>query len=912
MVKRKKHDKDKYYLLARQQGYRARSAFKLIQLNKKYDFLSTAKVCIDLCAAPGGWCQVAAKYMPASSIIIGIDLLPIRPIRGVKTFQCDITTSKCRQIIRQEMQNWQADVVLCDGAPNVGAEYSKDAYVQNELSLIALKLAADVMGQGATFVSKVFRSQDYNALLWVFRQLFKKVSATKPLSSRNESAEIFVVCEHFLAPHTIDPKLFDPKCVFEQLGDPSQNKSVTIFHPKFGVQKRHREATIKLCVSKEKLLLCIFGDAKGLMTFSFLMNPISFSKWTIGYNETLGITLTNEKSVQEFINDSDPIQFLTDSTSIRFNDGDTLYREHTSTTPEIVTCLQDLRVLGKADFKHLLKWRLKMIGYQKLLQQSATKEEPAGAISVENVKDDAPTSETPDSETMIREELSQMRANTLAKKKREKKKDREKKRKLRVRAALGMNEEGIDVTESESVFSLSKLGLSKNNVDDLENAVPENGSEDENPTEDNTDCDEDEYDELLDTQMDSMYDQFLSRRGDASKTANMKKRTKIAKRALAGEALTQDSAMYDGDIDTYQTMINPEESSDDDEDSPKKQLAVNLRFPELHTDKAVVSRWFSGNKLFEGALDTNSTLPSMPKSDKILRKEKRKAAAERKTRREKKKLKSEEFEDTLVDVALPAVDQEEFDSSDCEDEEITEKRELIRSGMGAALTDNSTSVEGGTSSFEVVKAPESDECGLDVIDDRRYDSDTELYDTEDRAKTLALATMMIKRSKAKEIIDSSYNRYGWNDPKALPSWFLDDEEKHYRPQLPIPPKLMQQMRQRFLEIASKPVKKVAEARQRKKRQQLKKIQIAKRKSSEIANQPDLPTREKLKAIEKTMKKAQLKKENKVYVVSRRGGRTSNAKNTNSKGGRVKIVDPRMKKDKRNAEIRSKRGRKPKR
>jgi AdoMet-dependent rRNA methyltransferase SPB1 len=239
MVKRKKHDKDKYYNLARQQGYRARSAFKLIQLNKKYDFLSTAKVCIDLCAAPGGWCQVAAKYMPASSIIIGIDLLPIRPIRGVKTFQCDITTAKCRQIIRQEMQSWQADVVLCDGAPNVGAEYSKDAYVQNELALVALKLAVDVMGRGGTFVSKVFRSQDYNALLWVFKQLFKKVSATKPLSSRNESAEIFVVCEQYLAPHSIDPKLFDPKYVFDQVEN--QEKSITIFHPKFGQQKRHRE-----------------------------------------------------------------------------------------------------------------------------------------------------------------------------------------------------------------------------------------------------------------------------------------------------------------------------------------------------------------------------------------------------------------------------------------------------------------------------------------------------------------------------------------------------------------------------------------------------------------------------------------------------------------------------------------------
>ncbi|RLN02450.1 hypothetical protein BBJ28_00006242 [Nothophytophthora sp. Chile5] len=891
MVKRKKHDKDKYYNLARQQGYRARSAFKLIQLNKKYDFLSTAKVCIDLCAAPGGWCQVAAKYMPASSIILGIDLLPIRPIRGVKTFQCDITTVKCRQIIKQEMQNWQADVVLCDGAPNVGAEYSKDAYVQNELALVALKLAVDVMGRGGTFVSKVFRSQDYNALLWVFKQLFKKVSATKPLSSRNESAEIFVVCEEFLAPHSIDPKLFDPKYVFDQVDE--AEKSITIFHPKFGDRKRHRE----------------------------------------GYDESLGMTLTNECSVAQFIDATDPIRLLTDTTSIRFRAEDDVFKDHPDTTEEIVRCLTDLKVLGKADFKHLLKWRVRMAKYKSELLKAEELEDDEEKEKPEEVKEPEHELTEKEKDALVREELAQLRANVLAKKKRDKKKDREKKQKLRIRAALGMNAEGIDVTEAESAFSLSELKLSKSKVDELENAVAESSSEEEEEEEEDEDAgleDSDaEYDELVESSMDKAYDEFLARRGDTVRTKKAVKRTKVAKRALAGEALVQDSEMFDGDTKQYQKMINADEVcgcvtfSDDSDEDDEDQLDVKLKFPEKSS--AAVARWFSDNKLFDGVDDKDDlmTLPEMPKTDKEIRHEKRKAAMERKERRANKKLKKEEKEYELefgtefaVADAADSDDEVVAGADEDSDTEVSaEKKALIRSGMGAALKSDRASSD---NKFEVVAAfePAEDELAnaLPTMDDRLYDSDHEEYDAEDRAKTLALASMMVHKSKAKDMIDASYNRYAWNDSTALPDWFQDDEEKHYRPQLPIPKDVLMQMKERFMEMATKPVKKVAEARGRKQRLQLKKLKAAKKKATDIANLPDMSTREKLKAIDRAMKGAQMKKDNKVYVVSTRGGRSSTKTASGKKGasGKVKLVDPRMKSDKRNAEMRAKRGKKRKR
>jgi len=220
------------------QGFRSRAAYKLIQLNQKFDFLGSAQCVVDLCAAPGSWLQVAAKHTPVGSVIIGLDLVAIRPIPNVQTFAQDITQyDKCKSIVKGAIKdkfNHMVDVVLNDGAPNVGASWVKDAYTQTELCLCALRLSCEILRPKGTFVTKVFRSQvlcvcqmcaavvpcgvwwmcavrvvplscvvslsccccqDYNSLLWVMNQFFEKVQAHKPSSSRNVSAEIFVVCQ---------------------------------------------------------------------------------------------------------------------------------------------------------------------------------------------------------------------------------------------------------------------------------------------------------------------------------------------------------------------------------------------------------------------------------------------------------------------------------------------------------------------------------------------------------------------------------------------------------------------------------------------------------------------------------------------------------------------------------------------
>ncbi|TBU18294.1 rRNA methylase [Ordospora colligata] len=207
---------DKYYNLAKEKGYRARSAFKLIQMNRKYGFLENAHILIDLCAAPGSWSQVAAQEMPLRKKIVAIDIEPIKFIGDVETVVADITGEHCRSELKRILGNHKADVILNDGAPNVGTSWENDAFNQNLLVLHSIKLASEFLKKDGVFVTKIFRSQDYFSLLDVMSRLFNVVETSKPLSSRLQSAEIFLVCMGFVGEEGVESGMLEPSAVFKE------------------------------------------------------------------------------------------------------------------------------------------------------------------------------------------------------------------------------------------------------------------------------------------------------------------------------------------------------------------------------------------------------------------------------------------------------------------------------------------------------------------------------------------------------------------------------------------------------------------------------------------------------------------------------------------------------------------------
>lgn len=201
MGRTSKDKRDIYYRKAKAVGYRARSAFKLEQLDLQFDLLSSCTNTVDLCAAPGSWSQYIARRMRdvqrENAKIIAIDLQEMVPIEGVRMLQADITKKSTLDAVLDYFGGVKADIVVSDGAPDVTGLHDIDEYVQAQLVLAALNVATRMLVPGGTFVAKVFRQRDTDLLYGQLKVFFSDVLVSKPRSSRTSSIEAFVVCRGF-------------------------------------------------------------------------------------------------------------------------------------------------------------------------------------------------------------------------------------------------------------------------------------------------------------------------------------------------------------------------------------------------------------------------------------------------------------------------------------------------------------------------------------------------------------------------------------------------------------------------------------------------------------------------------------------------------------------------------------------
>ncbi|KAK7801313.1 hypothetical protein U0070_008065 [Myodes glareolus] len=801
-----KSRRDKFYHLAKETGYRSRSAFKLIQLNRRFQFLQKARALLDLCAAPGGWLQVASKFMPVSSLIVGVDLVPIKPLPNVVTLQEDITTERCRQALRKELKTWKVDVVLNDGAPNVGASWVHDAYSQANLTLMALRLACDFLARGGCFITKVFRSRDYQPLLWIFQQLFHRVQATKPQASRHESAEIFVVCQGFLAPDKVDSKFFDPKFAFKEVE--VQAKTVTEL-----VTKKKPKAE---------------GYAEG------------------------DLTLYHRTSVTDFLRAANPVDFLSKASEISIDDEE--LAQHPATTEDIRACCQDIKVLGRKELRSLLNWRTRLRRYvaKKLKEQAkaldinlSSEEEKEEDESIAETKQDSEEEE----EEQLNRTLAEMKAQEVAELKRKKKKLLREQRKQRERIELKMDLPGVSIADEgeTGMFSLRTI-------------------RGQQLLEEVTQGDMKAADTLLsDLPRDDIY--VSDAEDDDDDDTSLE--SDLDPEELAGvrthSSLKDQKCLQFADVDD-----NKEEEEENPLLVPLEEKAV------LQEEQA--NLWFSkdGFSGMEDDADEALEISQAQLLHKSRQKEPSPPPSSLKTKKKPLQCQKEvpkETEAITDPEGEEKVNSSDSDSSSSEDEESWKGSRGIKRSRGSKEDDG----------FEVV--PIEDPVKHRILD----------------PEGLALGAVIASSKKAKrDLIDNSFNRYAFNEDEGeLPEWFVQEEKQHRIRQLPIDKKEVEHYRKRWREINARPIKKVAEAKARKKRRMLKKLEQTKKKAEAVVNTVDISEREKVAQLRSLYKKAGLGKEKRqvTYVVAKKGvGRK--VRRPAGVRGQFKVVDSRMKKDQR--------------
>lgn len=192
-----RHVNDPYVKQAQADGYRSRSAYKLIQLNEKDRLIRPGMLVVDLGSAPGGWSQVAGRLVGARGRVVATDILPMDPLTNVEFIQGDFTDEAVLAQILKALGGNKPELVICDIAPNISGIDSADQAASMYLVELALDMVRQVLKPGGVFVTKVFQGAGSEGYLKQVRKSFDKVSIRKPAASRPKSREVYFVAKGF-------------------------------------------------------------------------------------------------------------------------------------------------------------------------------------------------------------------------------------------------------------------------------------------------------------------------------------------------------------------------------------------------------------------------------------------------------------------------------------------------------------------------------------------------------------------------------------------------------------------------------------------------------------------------------------------------------------------------------------------
>ncbi len=671
-------------------------------------------------------------------------------------------------------------------------------------------------------------------------QFFKKVHSTKPAASRNESAEIFVVCLGYKAPDKIDPRFLDPKHVFSEVDAAGEGDE----------------------------------DADAASNLE-LVNPEKKKKKPAaeGY-ETGATVLYKSVPASEFITGDKAIHILNNVHAIELDE--TKIRDHPKTTAEITECCKDVKVLGMKELRLLKRWREALRKDFEEEEKEKEKEERAAADEGEEDEEEEDQEEKDDSD----EELKDMDAKIAAMKdeerrlaKRAKKKASKEKRKTAEKINLKMILPGDEapVREEEGLFRMRDL-RSKKDVED----VTEKATEAETLAESE---EEEDSDDELKVKLKSV--PYKKEKGRIDKSGLFYKESDSEEEESSEEEDDEGGELglgVDRDGGSDEAMVEEDDEEDEDDGNP---LLMDLD----HSGKEVKKKrradlWFDKDVFKNIEEDEDLAEEDIAETIKAYKKKNVKILSEE-VKKKKKGGKESDSDDS---------DSGDEDDEDEEEEENFDAEESYRNmkKKPAKEVDNKDG-------FEVVPKGVG---GASAVPSTKKRKKVQLTPEE-----LAMGQEMImSKKRRRDLLDAGWNRFMFNDrDEDLPDWFVKEERLHMRPhaEATVDPKVAEEYRQRQKELNVKTIKKVVEAKARKKRKAAKRMDKARKKAAALMENPDVGSREKAREIQRMYKRAATdggQKKEVAYVVARKHTAAKRARRPAGVKGAYKQVDPRMKKD----------------